>query len=351
MAMSKTRICLIPKVSGVGGMVSFRHRLATELERRGVEISDEPNNGRFEAVLVIGGTRNLPALWRARRHGSRIVQRLDGMNWLHRRQPTGLRHTIRAETGNWLLNHIRTRLADRIVYQSEFARGWWQRVYGSDRQPTSVIHNGVDLAIFTPRGEGRPPDDLWRVLMVEGSLMGGYELGLETAMALVRELAAVQNTAHSRLELRPVELQVVGRVSPQAQDRWQAQSEIRIRWAGLQAGERIPEIDRSAHLLFSADLNAACPNSVIEALGCGLPVLALDTGALAELVQGDAGRVVPYGGDPWQLDKPDIHALAGAAWDLLQDQERYRLAARQRAEVAFSVESMADHYLDVLLGE
>ena len=50
--------------------------------------------------------------------------------------------------------------------------------------------------------------------------------------------------------------------------------------------ERIPELDRSAHLLYSADLNAACPKSVIEALACGLPVVAFDTGALPELVQG-----------------------------------------------------------------
>jgi glycosyltransferase involved in cell wall biosynthesis len=89
---------------------------------------------------------------------------------------------------------------------------------------------------------------------------------------------------------------VVGRVRPETQAIWQQRSSVPIVWAGLQPAERIPELDRSAHLLYSADLNAACPNSVIEALACGLPVLAFDTGALQELVVGDAGRVVPYGG-------------------------------------------------------
>ena len=50
--------------------------------------ADDPS----DAILVIAGTRNLLPLWRARRRGVRIVQRLDGINWIHRRRHTGLRH-------------------------------------------------------------------------------------------------------------------------------------------------------------------------------------------------------------------------------------------------------------------
>jgi glycosyltransferase involved in cell wall biosynthesis len=50
-------------------------------------------------------------------------------------------------------------------------------------------------------------------------------------------------------------------------------------------------------MLFSADLNAACPNSVIEALACGTPVLGYDTGALPEMVPPKSGRIAHYGGN------------------------------------------------------
>ena len=90
---------------------------------------------------------------------------------------------------------------------------------------------------------------------------------------------------------------------------------------------KFPQIDRSAHLLFSADINAACPNSVIEAMACGLPVVGFDTGALNELVIGDSGRLVAYGGDVWKLDQPDIAALAKAAAEILNDQNRFRQAS------------------------
>jgi glycosyltransferase involved in cell wall biosynthesis len=103
-------------------------------------------------------------------------------------------------------------------------------------------------------------------------------------------------------------------------------------------------------LLFSADINAACPNSVIEALACGLPVAAFATGALPELVTGDSGRVVPYGGEPWKLEKPDLPALVNAAAEILDDQPRFRAAARQRAEEAFGLDGMIEKYLDVLIG-
>jgi len=338
------RICLLPRLSGVGGMVSFQQRLAAGLERRGIGVCYDLADHPYAAILVVGGTRQLSGLWRARRGGVPIVQRLDGMNWLHRLQPTGLRHWLRAEYGNTLLALIRSRLVERIVYQSEFARGWWERVHGLSPIPSSVVYNGVDLEIFSPAGPHQRPVDRYQLLLVEGSLMGGYELGLEVAEAMGAKLVE-----RLKADGRQVELVVVGRVAPQVSERWEGKSRLPLQWMGQVPPERIPEIDRSAHLLYSADLNAACPNSVIEAMACGLPVVAFDTGALSELVTDGTGRVVPYGGDPWRLDRPDAAALAEAALEVLGDQDRYRTAARRRAEAAFSLDEMVDGYLQVLL--
>lgn len=350
-----SRVCLVPRLNGVGGMVSFQHKLADGLHARQIEdvydLADHP----YQAVLVIGGTRNLVGVWQARRRGVPVVQRLDGMNWLHRlggRFRTGLRHYLRAEYGNFMLQLIRSRLASRIVYQSEFVRGWWERVYGSTPVASQVIYNGVDLQVFTPNGSESPPADRWRLLMVEGSLMGGYEQGLQVGVQLLERLVG---TCRAQLG-KPVELMVVGRVPPDTQRRWEAYLGERIvdasiNWAGLVPRQAIPEIDRTAHLLYSADINPACPNAVIEALACGLPVLAFETGALSEMVQPAAGRVVPYGGNPWHLDPPDITALAHGALEVLQAGAAMRQAARRRAEAAFSLDTMVEAYLDILEGD
>jgi len=304
-----------------------------------VEVSHDLGDMPYEAVLLTSGTRQLLGLWQAKQRGIPIVQRLDGVNWIHRQRRTGWRHFLRAEYGNRLLAFVRARIASRIVYQSEFVRGWWEDWFGAGRVPSVVIHNGVDLQIYSPVGQiANLP---YRLLVVEGSLGGGYDLGLEWAVRLAELLTEKHKI--------PMELMVVGRLSSDLQSAWQNRSRVPILWAGIVPGERIPEIDRSAHLLFSADLNSACPNSVIEALACGLPVVSFSTGALPELVAGDAGRLVPYGGNPWRIDPPDLPGLAAAAAQILQDMPRFRAAARARAVDAFSLGRMVDNYLEALL--
>ena len=143
---------------------------------------------------------------------------------------------------------------------------------------------------------------------------------------------------------------VVGRVDGRAKNRLKHQTALRIQFMDTTPREHIPWLMRSSHLLFSAELNPPCPNSVIEAMACGLPVVGFDTGSLSELVQGEAGRLVPYGGNPWKLQPPDIPALAEAGSEIIQEQDRFRKSARARAESAFDVEKMVDQYLNVLLG-
>jgi len=347
------KVCLVPRVRGVGGMVSFRDRLMAVFERWGVEVTQDLRDEHYQAVLVIGGTRQLSKLWRVRQRGIPIVQRLDGLNWLHRLPPgvrptsLSLRHRLRAELANLTLAMIRRHLATAVVYQSRFAKGWWERMYGETRLPNRVIYNGVDLDRFTPQGEHQRPTDRLRVLMVEGSLGGGYEWGLGVAVQFLQELSALQGEWGKRYP-QGLEFMVVGQVAEAVIRAWDRSCGVQIHWRGRVAPAEIPFLDRSAHFLYSSDVHPACPNAVIEALACGLPVLAFETGALPELVSESCGRVVPYGGDAWRLQPPDIPALARAGVEIALQQEQMRPAARARAEACFDVQEMAKAYAEVL---
>ena len=332
------RICIVPVVN-TGGMASFRAKFEAGLRKRGIDVTHDPDD-EAKAILVIGGTRHLLPLWRAKRRGLRVVQRLDGVNWVQRVRWSGVRYTLRAEYGNALLAFIRNRIADRVIYQSEFIRNWWEDWYGVARAPAQVILNGVDLDTYTPAGQNavlsQPP---YRILVVEGSLAGGLDMGLRAAV----RLAEILSTAF------PIKLTVAGRVDEQTKARFEQESKFPIEFLGVIQHEQIPELMRSSHLLFSAEINPPCPNSVIEALACGLPVVGFDTGSLRELVGEHAGRLVPYGGNQWKLEQPDVPALAEMAIEVLQEQERFRKAARARAEELLSVDKMVDEYLKFLL--
>lgn len=334
------RIGLIPKVSGVGGMVSFQAKFIAGLTGRGLGHTFDLCEG-YDSLLVTGGTRRLADLRAARRRGLPVVQRLDGINWLHRRRRTGPLHWLRAESGNRLLAHIRSRLATHIIYQSRFVQEWWQRQY-DDGPAYSIIHNGVDLQQFSPQGPQTPPGEYVRILIVEGNLGGGYELGLQTGVGLVNQL--------ERQHGLDVELAVAGLVSKMERSRYVGRTRRPILWAGVLPNQDLPALYRSAHILYSTDINAACPNSVIEALACGLPVLAFDTGALKELVPPQAGRLVAYGGDPWRLDTPDVAGLAAAAAELLTQLDAARAAARAHAQAHLGLERMVAAYLEALRG-
>ncbi|MDP2777508.1 MAG: glycosyltransferase, partial [Anaerolineales bacterium] len=143
------KICIVPRVEGTGGMASFRIKFEQGLKTRGIDFTYDLS-ANSDAILVIAGTRFLPDLWRARRRGICVVQRLDGINWVQRVRWSGARYHLRAEYGNAILALIRGRFADRVIYQSQFIRRWWQDWYGLAKAPGSVIINGVDLNVYSP---------------------------------------------------------------------------------------------------------------------------------------------------------------------------------------------------------
>ncbi|NCP86124.1 glycosyltransferase family 4 protein [bacterium] len=333
-----TTLCITPRVHGTGGMVSFFYKFSAALERRGITVTTEVNDPSITAALILGGTRNLAGLWRLKRRGVRLVQRLDGINWIQRVKPAGWRHAWRAESGNLALAFIRRFLADEIIYQSEFSRRWWNGWYGELKTPFAVRHNGVDLNIYRPSEQVESP--VYRLLVVEGAFGGGYEGGLENAVRLAEATAPLLG--------RPLELAVAGEVAESLRVEWSGKSAAPIRWLGKLPREAVPALMNSAHALFSADVHPACPNAVIEALACGLPVVAYDTGSLSELVPDSAGRIAPYAANPWRLETPSVGPLARGLAVILQNQAGFRAGARARAEAAFGLDAMTETYLEHL---
>jgi glycosyltransferase involved in cell wall biosynthesis len=273
------------------------------------------------------------------------VQRLDGVNWVQRVKWSGVKYTVRAEYGNFMLAFIRRYFADRVVYQSQFIRKWWEDWYGVAKAPATVIINGVDLQTYTPEGEHERPSDVNRMLLLEGSLARGLNSGLFHAMGVAKKLS----------EKYPMEVLVAGTVDEATQRKISSVSSMNsvVEFLGSVPRAEIPKLARSSHLLYCAEVNPPCPNAVIEALACGLPVIGFDSGSLKELVTDDAGCIVPYGVNPWKLETPDISALAASAGELLEKQghAKRRAAARQRAESEFGLDKMVESYLKVILDD
>ncbi len=342
--MNEQRICIIPKLEGLGGPASFQRRLIPVLEERGYLVHHDLTDKETGVILVNGGTRDILGLWRAKRRGVRIVQRLAQVNWVHRYRFGGLGYTFRSIRNNLLLAVIRRFLADQIIYQSEFVKNIWESTYGVVPAQTSIIYNGVDVAEFSPAlsiGAAQRPI---QIAVIEGHLGEGNEIFLANAVNFGEALAAFLQT--------PVVMRVAGDVPLNLSQKWHRNTALfQTHWMGVISRDEIIALNRSSHFLFSAELNGGCPNAVIEALACGTPVLGYATGALPELLAGGAGICVAYGGNHWRLDPPDVQGLLTAAQELLQHLPDYQEAARKKAVDQYAIQSISNLYLKAILGE
>lgn len=103
---------------------------------------------------------------------------------------------------------------------------------------------------------------------------------------------------------------------------------------GCLSADEIAKLYRDADLMFNSSTIDNNPNSIIEALACGVPVVSTDVGGIPHLVEHDRDSL---------LVKPkQHHALAESAIGILRDPElRHRLVANGYVTVKkFSWESV-----------
>jgi glycosyltransferase involved in cell wall biosynthesis len=115
----------------------------------------------------------------------------------------------------------------------------------------------------------------------------------------------------------------------------------RVTFAGYVAQDDLAPYYRSADVfVLSSDFDNS-PNVVLEAMACGLPVVATDVGGVKEYVSPEGGELVP---------KRDVDALAAAVLRWLEDPQRRQTAGafnRRRVVDAFSWRASAQRLLEI----
>lgn len=346
----KKSICLVPKITAVGGPASFQRRFIDASAAFGVTVHYDPNRDDIGAFLVIGAPASgLAALIRARLRGIPVIQRLNGMNWLHKVLPSGRLYGLKADFANRRIAWVRRYLATAIVYQSRFCEENWNSAYGTLSKRSTLIYNGVDTGLFSP-GADTPTD--WRagepirVLIAEGNIQRGAEIHLTQALRLCASLMAAYPS--------PVTLTIAGNVPAGIRERTAADAaavapSVELEWKGVVTKDALIALERSATVFLPIEPQPACPNAVIEALSVGLPVIGYDTGSLADVV-GPGGVIAPYGADVRRLEPPDPESLVSAARRVLENRASFSAGARRTALERFRVDNMAEAYLKFCLG-
>jgi len=332
---SHRKICIVPE-SQSGGPGSFLRRFKRGVEERGFTTTHDLTDDRIDSILVINATRRLSRLLHHRKRGVRIVQRLGSPASLHPFLPTTWRDTVLAYVRACMVRWVRARCADALVYQSRFVKSEWERLHGMIPLPCTVIYNGIDIEGFGAVKDRYQSPRKHCLISVEGNQGNDpFDIALHLA---------------ERLRARGLDFELLMFGNPLYDIEERAAHNPSIRFMGSISPEKLPFYYAGADCYILTDIiGAGCPNSVIESLACGTPVLGYDLGVISEMLDPYSGILVKGAGDPWKGQSPgNFDLLAEAALGICNNRDTYRKGAQRIADERYGLDRMVDNYLEML---
>lgn len=322
-----------PHKAGFGGPGSFQSRFEQELLKMGHSVLYANDSELPDIVIIVGGTKNIKWLRACKKKAIPIIYRLDGINWLHNihgARQRNLKGWYKSTIINLLYKYIHAFLADYIIYQSDFVYHWWQKIGWTKSKPFKIINNGIDLDNFSPPETIISP----KVICLEGNL--DYT---PFAIEMINDL-------HKKLSDLGIIFEVFGGIRFEDE---RIKLNHNVNYRGILKREQLPEVYRNS-IYISLDINAACPNTVVEALGCGAPVIGYDTGALKEIIGDQGGYTVYYGENPWKVQYPGSDELIEKVKLIYANYFEYSKNARKLAEEQYGISTMVDKYITCIRG-
>ncbi len=216
------------------------------------------------------------------------------------------------------------RLADAVFSSSRCSAEWCAKHHGLKSDDIPVLHTGVDTELFAPRAVAKASRP---IIVFAGKLARnkGVHLLVEAACELAREFPGL----HLRL-LGRGEPRVIAELQSRAQSTGLAEL---LDLPGFVERAQLPEHFSRAHVFAAPSQYEGGPGFVyLEAMACGLPVIACEGSGAAEVVRhGENGLLVP---------PQNVEALVAALRELLRDSaKRQAMGERARSFVVAEADS------------
>lgn len=192
------------------------------------------------------------------------------------------------------VNHALLRHLSGVV-----ALGECQRQYlleAAEHVPLAVIPHGVDTQFFQPRSDpSRRPQGRPIILTVGGHTRDyhTFSLAVDRILAAEPDARVVAVSANVGIKHEPLTHPAVEHVT------------------GV-SDEELRNLYQHASVALFSFRYAVANNAILEAMACGVPIVASDVGAVAEYVPSSAGILTPVG---------DANRLADAVIRVLQDSD------------------------------
>lgn len=257
----------------IGPYIFLERLIAFLKSSEGIEVVR--NAGRFHHLhmINISGSGRRADRWKAKK-----VLRMDGiyhdLSSDNKDSNEGIRDTYHN--------------VDGVIFQCDFARAMAYKHFGKPAKAKheAVIYNGVDET-FSSEGEA-------------------HDFGFEHTIIISGKWSwpskrfADMVECFLSLERPDVGLVILGHVENKIEH-------PRIRYCGFVAPDELPQYYRGADIMFHLAYTDWCPNAVVEALSCGVPVITTHNGGVPELVQGSG--IVIKSDEDYDMEFVDFQSL------------------------------------------
>lgn len=243
----------------LGGVESFMRNLERYLAQTGYSYLRKPDKAR---VVFFPVTFDQPTLARLKARGGRVVQRVAGGYYESQ-------HGEKFAEMNRPIADVYHNFADLVVFQSEYGKRQNFKIFGAkpDEQ-YKVIINGVDKSIFSPAIQ--KPDREVIKFVSTGSFR--KEVMLKPAISALDSLAGEYN----------FEYWIIGEVTNPELMKYIDRPYVR--YMAKMPLSNLAEKLRKSDAFIHTQINDICPNSVLEAISTGIPVIGFASGSLPELL-------------------------------------------------------------------
>jgi glycogen synthase len=314
--------------------VAHSHTVAVELARqcssRGLDLVDFPEWGAEGYLHLVNQTEWNQLASVVHLHGP-LVMLADTLGWPN---PDSLFYRIGSHMEQTCLQ-----LADGIFSSSDCSADWCARRYGVERDKIPRLHSGIDTLHFSPRDipKAQRPTIVFVGKIVRNK---GVELLLEAACRL-------------RAEFPELRLRMLGGGEQETTEGLQNRAsqhgaEGLLELPGYIDHQALPTELSQAHVFAAPSQYEGGPGFVyLEAMACGLPVIACrGSGAAETVTEGESGLLVPPN---------DMESLTDALRTLLCDPRRRKAMGEQarrfvlqEADTEHCIERIAEFYQQVI---
>lgn len=313
-----------------GGPGSFQSRLEDYLKEKSINfdyfknVKNTNSNSSTQVICIFSSTKNLFWVFLQKLKGSKIIIRLDGLNWEYKYLKIPLKKKIYAIIDNFITFIIINLFSTDVIFQSNFVKREWGK-WIIKKKRTHVIYNGFNFSEHNEYSEKKNSN--YQFLVAEGELSSPISI-------------KILNSINYNVD-------VYGKCNKNFISKIH---NTKIKFMGVVPRNEMNFIFKRYKALLSLEVCPACPNAVIEAQSNGLPILCYETGSISEIVHPYLNPILDYGANPKKYEYPRLDQINLIAGYLIQN-FKFNREIQEYSYQKFNMNIIGKEYCKVFFGK